>query len=36
MLRTYRLQSPSTLDEIDDDNDDGNDQENVDESAKRV
>jgi hypothetical protein len=30
------LQSPATLNEIDDDNHDGNDQENVNESAKRV
>jgi hypothetical protein len=36
MLRSHRLQSPSTLNEIDDDDDDGYDQENVNESAKRV
>jgi hypothetical protein len=37
MLRSYNsLQSPATLNEIDDDNHDGNDQENVNEPAKRV
>jgi hypothetical protein len=35
-MQNARLQSPSTLNEIDDDNHDGNDQENVNESAKRV